>query len=136
MGKRGHNGNKQDGSMLASVFILTMGGGCCLFTVAALYPQSFTLAASIIGGVGAVFIIFAVLQRTGRLPSNTLSFLFVSTKNKRDDGANDYLPRRATDSRPMIQGTNRPISADEAHEIRVTSPNTWVPSPAKRKRKE
>ncbi len=136
MGKRGHHGNKQDGSLLASVFILTLGGGCCLFTVAALYPQSFTLAASVVGGIAALFIIMAVLQRTGRLPSNSLGFLFISNKNKRDDGTNDYLPRRAADSRPMAQGTNRPISAEEAHEIRVTSPNTWVPSPAKRKRKK
>ncbi|MFN9719808.1 MAG: hypothetical protein ACK58L_14000 [Planctomycetota bacterium] len=122
--------------MLASVFILTMGGGCCLFTVASLYPESFTLAASVITGIVVVFIVVAVLQRTGRLPSNSLSFLFVSHKNKRDDGTNNYLPRRVTDSRPMVQGTNRPISADEAHEIQVTSPNTWVPSPAKRKQKK
>jgi hypothetical protein len=136
MGKRGQSGNRQDGSLLASVFILTLGAGCCLFTVATLSPRSFAFAASIVGSVAAVFILLAVFQRFGRMPSSSLSFLLTSNKNKRDDGANDYLPRKVADPRSTAEGSNRPISAEEAHEMRVNSPNTWVPAPVKRKRRK
>jgi hypothetical protein len=84
--------------------------------------------------MAAVFVLLAVLQRLGRLTAGNLNFLLASQKNKPTDGANDYLPRKVADPRLTAEGTNRPISAEEAHDFQVTSPNTWVPAPVKRKK--
>ena len=128
MGRRGHDSRNDAGSLLASVFILALGGGCSLFTVAAMSPASLPTAMWTVGGIVGAFMVFVVLQRFGKAPTADLSFILTSRRNNKNDGVADYLPRKAGDNRPVVSGNNQPISAAEVHEIRVTSANTWVPA--------
>ncbi len=137
MPKRFHHKRNDSGSLLASVLILTLGSGCCLFLVSAMSPASFAGTAWGLGGAFSVFLTLIVLQRFGKMPNTNLGFQFSSARNRRDDGAADYEPRIAGQTRSSsIVGTNQPISAKEAHEIKVTSPNTWVPAKSGRNRKK
>ena len=89
------------------------------------------------GGGLSVFLTLIVLQRFGKLPNTSLEFMFSSSHNRRDDGAADYEPRIAGQSRSSSAvGTNQPITAKEAHEMKVTSANTWVPTKSGRNRKK
>jgi len=128
MGRRWQSNRNDSGSLFASVFILALGSGCCLFTVAALSPGSLPTTIWTLSGIVGCFMVLVVLQRFGKLPSTDLNFLLMSSKNRRTDGAADYQPRKATPERRGPTGTNRPISAEEVHEIKVTSANTWVPA--------
>ena len=128
MGRRGHGNRNDAGSLLASVFILALGGGCSLFTVAAMSPASLPTAMWTVGGIIGAFMVFVILQRFGKVPSGDMGFILSSRRNKRDDGLAEYEPRKAGDPRPIVVGTNQPISAAEVHEIKVTSANTWVPA--------
>lgn len=137
MPKRFHHNRNDNGSLLASVFILALGSGCCLFLVSAMSPTSFAMTAWGLGGALSVFLTLIVLQRFGKMPNANLGFLFSSARNRRDDGAADYEPRIAGQSRSSsVVGTNQPISAREAHEIKVTSANTWVPTKSGRNQKK
>ena len=128
MGRRGHGNRNDAGSLLASVFILALGAGCSLFTVAAMSPSSLPTAMWTVGGIIGAFMVFVILQRFGKVPNADMGFILSSRRNKRDDGLSDYEPRKAGDPRPIVSGTNQPISAAEVHEIKVTSANTWVPA--------
>jgi len=137
MPKRFHHNRNDSGSMLASVFILALGSGCCLFLVSAMSPASFAMTAWGLGGAFSLFLTLIVLQRFGKMPNTNLGFLFTSARNRRDDGAADYEPRIAGQTRSSSAvGTNKPISALEAHELKVTSANTWVPAKSDRNRKK
>ena len=137
MPKRFHHNRNDNGSLLASVFILALGSGCCLFLVSAMSPTSFAMTAWGLGGALSVFLTLIVLQRFGKMPNANPGFLFSSARNRRDDGAADYEPRIAGQSRSSsVVGTNQPISAREAHEIKVTSANTWVPAKSGRNQKK
>ena len=128
MGRRGHGNRNDAGSLLASVFILALGAGCSLFTVAAMSPASLPTAMWTVGGIVGAFMAFVILQRFGKAPNVDMGFILSSRRNKRDDGLADYEPRKAGDRQHSIVGTNQPISAAEVHEIKVTSANTWVPA--------
>jgi hypothetical protein len=78
--------------------------------------------------LAGAFMVFVILQRFGKVPNADMGFILSSRRNKRDDGLSDYEPRKAGDARPIVSGTNQPISAAEVHEIKVTSANTWVPA--------
>ena len=136
MAKRFQNHRKESGSLLAAVFITALGVGCCLFVVSAMSPASFSAAAWALGGMLTVVFTLIVLFRYGKAPGSSSGFLLLSTRNRRDDGLGDYEPRVANQStKPSATGTNRPISAQEVHEIQVTSANTWVPASNGRRRK-
>ena len=137
MPRRFHHNRNDNGSLLASVFILALGSGCCLFLVSAMSPRSFAITAWGLSGVLSVFLTLIVLQRFGKMPNTNLGFLFSSSRNRRDDGAADYEPRIAGQSQSSsMVGTNQPISAKEAHDISETSANTWVPAKSGRSRKK
>lgn len=133
MGKRFYSNRNDSGSLLASLFILVMGFGSCLFAVAAVSPASVPMAAVTIGVIFALFVGLIVMQRFGYTPSLGLGFLSRAGRSHRDDGAADYLPRKAGESRRIVHGTNQPITAGEATELRLTSASTWVPSRGRRK---
>ncbi|MCA9008240.1 MAG: hypothetical protein KDB01_00765 [Planctomycetaceae bacterium] len=136
MARRFQNHRKESGSLLAAVFITALGVGCCLFVVSAMSPASFSAAAWALGGMLTVVFTIIVLFRYGKAPGNSSGFLLLSARNRRDDGLGDYEPRVANQSTPTsATGTNRPISAQEVHEIQVTSANTWVPASSGRRRK-
>ena len=137
MAKRFGNNRNDAGSMLASIFILTLGCGCCLFLVAAMSPASLGTTACWLGGIFAAYLTLVVFQRFGKLPNANLSFLLSSSRNRRDDGLKDYEPRISGKSQSKeTLGTNQPISAKDAHEIQITSANTWVPANSSRRRKD
>jgi hypothetical protein len=133
MGKRWKSNRNDSGSMLAAIFIVALGAGTCLFTVAAMSPASLPMAMLVIGGISGAFMVFVILQRFGKLPATDLSFLLSSSRNRRDDGLTDYEPKLVKSKQTPVAGVNRPISAAEAHEIKVTSANTWVPAPTKKR---
>jgi hypothetical protein len=136
MGRRFHNNRNDSGSLLASVFIMGLGAGCSLFTVAAMSPNSLPAAMWTVGGISVSFFTLIILQRFGKVPSGSLSFLLKSERNRRDDGVRDYEPRVMNSVDSRVTGTNQPISAEEAHEIKVTSANTWVPAATRSRRKK
>ena len=128
MAKRWQRSRNDAGSLLASSFIITLGSAGCLFTVAAMSPNSMPIAIWTVGGMVACFFLFVVLQRFGKVPQTDLSFLLLSRKNRRDDGLAEYRPRKIGEGQASHPGTNQPISAAEAHEIQINSANTWVPA--------
>ena len=134
MTRRWRSNRNDAGSLLASVFILALGSACALFTVAAMSPGSLAAASWTIGSVVGAFIVFIVLQRFGKLPKTDLGFLLSSHRNRPDDGAADYQPRKVVERRIVAQGTNQPISVEEVQELKITSLNTWVPAKSRRAR--
>jgi len=137
MAKRFRSNRNDAGSLLASIFILTLGSGCCLFLVAAMSPASLGTTACWLGGIFALYLTLVVFQRFGKIPKGNLGFLLSSSRNRRDDGLKDYEPRIAGKSRSTTMlGTNQPISAKDAHEIQITSANTWVPANSNHRRKD
>ena len=128
MGRRFYSNRNDSGSLLASLLILVMGLGSCFFAVAAMAPNSVPIAAGVLGSVFVLFLCGIIMQRFGKAPSMGLGFLSRAGKSRRDDGAGDYMPRKAGESRKMATGTNQPITAGEAHELRITSASTWVPA--------
>lgn len=136
MGRRWQSNRNDAGSLLAAVFIVALGCGSCLFTVAAMSPGSLPAAIWTLSGIAGLFLVIVVLQRFGKLPKTDLSFLLSAQKNRRDDGARSYEPRKAGGNSTPSAGTNQPISAEEAHQIKVTSANTWVPSQSRSGRKK
>lgn len=136
MGRRWQSNRNDAGSLLASVFIVALGCGSCLFTVAAMSPGSLPAAIWTLSGIGGLFLVMVVLQRFGKLPKTDLSFLLSAQKNRRDDGVAGYEPRKAGGNATIRPGTNQPISAEEAHEIKITSANTWVPTQSRSGRKK
>lgn len=136
MARRWRSDRNDAGSLLASVFILALGAGCAIFTVSAMSPESFAVAASTVGAIVGMFIVFVVMQRFGKLPKMDMGFLVSSHRNRSDDGVSDYEPRKVGEARIVAEGTNRPISAEEAQELKITSPNTWVPAKSRRGRRK
>ena len=101
MGRRGHGNRNDAGSLLASVFILALGAGCSLFTVAAMSPNSLPTAMWTVGGIVGAFMVFVILQRFGKVPNADLGLFLSSGRNKLDDGVTDNEPRKAGDPRPL-----------------------------------
>lgn len=135
MGRRFNSNRNDSGSLLASLFILVMGLGSCLFAVAAMAPNSVPIAAFALGTIFVLFLFCIVMQRFGKTPSIGLGFLSRAGKSRRDDGAGDYMPRKACEPRKLATGTNQPITAGEAHELRITSASTWIPAKGGKKRR-
>jgi hypothetical protein len=132
MARRFQNKRNESGSLLASVFIIAIGFGGCLFVVSAMSPASFSTAAWSLGSVLTVFLALVVWFRFGRTPNSNTDFLISSVRSRRDDGAKDYEPRIAGQSRSQsMAGTNQPITAQEVREIQVANANTWVPANAR-----
>lgn len=130
MGRKWGKRRDDGGSMLASVVIIILGTGLCCFLC--LLERSdfsdFMLIALPTGGLLTIGLI--VVYRYGRGESGSLAFWHSAASNHNDDGiAAQYRPRKVSDSQANAPaGSNKPITAQEAHEIQVTSANTWVPT--------
>ncbi len=119
------------GSMLAAVIVIVGGAGVCAFVGALDQSEA---GAWMLGGVvvfAAMLLWWIVWYRYSRNVSQSgLAFWHMFGRSHREDGlAAQYRPRKVGEgnsNRPS--GTNRPITAEEAKEIRATSANTWVPS--------
>lgn len=118
------------GSMLATIIVIVCGSGLgCFLAMAA--DSSEWLQAGI--AVAALIAIVQIVRyRYLRNTSTRLGLFFFIQKHPNDDGiAAQYRPRKIRDRRSENQnGSNKPITAEEAHQIQVTSANTWVPTKA------
>lgn len=125
-GKRHDDG----GSMLASVLITILGTGLCCF-LCLLEPSDFSdLMLMVLPATALLAITVIVFLRYGQGDSGSLKFWHSAASNHYDDSiAAQYRPRKVEDSRSNAPaGSNKPITAEEAHDIQTTSANTWVPS--------
>ncbi|MCA9084038.1 MAG: hypothetical protein KDA81_08285 [Planctomycetaceae bacterium] len=132
MSKKLRNSRDDAGSMLASLIVIGVGTGLCGFLSLLGSADQATIVIPIIMLVSVILLFGLTWLRRDtsiRSPSG-LSFWLSLSRTHRDDGiAAQYRPRRVKgpgdESAP---GTNRPITAEEVHEIQITSINTWVPS--------
>ncbi len=125
-------GKRQDdgGSMLASIVIIVLGTGLCCFLCLMDTSDFGTVMLFALPTVSLILILFLMNYRYGRSRSGGLAFWFSAASNHNDDGiAAQYRPEKIKDSRSNAPtGSNRPITAQEAHELQITSSKTWVPS--------
>ncbi len=124
--------NRRDdaGSMLAAVIVIVCGAVICAFVGAIDRSE---LGAWMLGGVillAALLLWWIIWLRYSRNSGGGLAFWHVFGRSHRDDGiAAQYRPRKVGEGHaPRPSGTNKPITAEEAHDMRMTSANTWVPS--------
>lgn len=117
------------GSMLASSIVIVGGAAFCvmLAAVGSNEPSPWLIAGVI--GTTVCMLLLMVRIRYGERGSG-LGFWHSVFRNHRQDGlASEYRPEKV-DSRSASSGigSNAPITAEQVHEIQVTSANTWVPS--------
>ena len=131
MGRKWQNQKDDLGSVLASSIVVIGGAAFCLLV--ALFGAE-KASPWLIAGVCAVPLVFLLLvlrfrRGTSRTRSG-LSFWNTLFRSPPDDGlAAGYRPRKVGEGQPPPpSGTNRPITASEAREIRITSASTWVPT--------
>lgn len=137
MGKKWGRRRDDAGSMLATVIVIVIGTGLCCFLCLMADPRNSDFL------IGCVFV-FAILllcgivwYRYGRRDGGSLAFWNAMARNHPDDGlAAQYRPEKIKDRKPERPvGSNKPITAEEARELKVTSSRTWVPSRARGKKK-
>ena len=128
MGRKYHR-NDNGGSLLATLLITGLAGGCCLFIAVSGAGDRADLAIGITAGICGLIIVVTILSRVGWMPSGTLPFWLQVKRNHRDDAlACQYEPRKVPDSQSSSDsGSNQPITAGEVREIQQTSANVWVP---------
>ena len=122
--------------MLATVIVIVLGAGLCSFLCVLADVKRNDLVLGGILGAAAFSIAWIIWYRYGRMDNSSLTFWFLASKNRRDDGLNDYVPEKVPDRGPQqAMGSNRPITAEEAREIQITSSSTWVPAKGGRRDK-
>lgn len=116
--------------MLASVVIIILGTALCCFLCLMDRSDFSEFMLFALPAVGLIAIGWIVLYRYGRGSSGSLAFWHSAATNHNDDGiAAQYRPRKVRNSQANEPaGSNKPITAEEAHDIQITSANTWVPS--------
>ncbi|MEZ6132170.1 MAG: hypothetical protein R3C59_26215 [Planctomycetaceae bacterium] len=126
------------GSMLATVIVIVLGTLLCCF-LCLLSPSDFSNWMLALLPATALLMIFLIARyRYGRGEVGSLAFWNAFARSPPDDGiAAQYRPRkiRHRSSATTIGGLE-PITAQEAHELRITSANTWVPSRTVKPRKD
>jgi hypothetical protein len=134
MGRRQPGWRDDSGSWLATLLIVAVGGGFCAFVTLSANPDAVLTAGSVVAGLVGVFVVLNLLNRGNRSTAFNLRFLSVSSRNRRDDGLQDYQPRKAGSAPASAGGVNQPITAGEAKELRLTSASTWIPSRGRKTR--
>lgn len=130
MGRIWKHKRDDGGSMLATVIVIVGGAGLgCFLCMAA---NSSELLQGGIAIAALIAIVQIVRYRYARNTSSKLGLFFFIQKRPNDDGlAAQYRPRKIKDRRSQADtGDNKPITAEEARQIQVTSANTWVPTKA------
>jgi hypothetical protein len=138
MGKRIRNQGGESVSLLATTFVVALGGGAVFFLMLMVNPDKTPAGGTVIGVVTVAFLAIVAIQRISRARTDGMSFWLIAGRSHREDGiAANYMPRRASSSRTPAAGTvNKPISVDEVREIQSMSANTWVPTSQKRRAKD
>lgn len=118
--------------MLATVIVIVLGAVMCVFIAALDGSGIGDLMMMLATGGGVLIVVMIIWYRYGRRSGTNASLAFWNalSRNPADDGiAAQYRPRKVDEGRnSRAVGTNRPITAEEAHDIQSTSANTWVPS--------
>ena len=130
MGRNWKHRRDDGGSMLATIIVIVGGAGLCCFL--ALAADSSLLLQIGVATASLITIVQIVRYRYGSDSTGKLNIWQILTRRPNDDNiAAHYHPERIIDKHSEARvGTNQPISAEEAHQIQVTSSNTWVPSKA------
>ena len=135
MGRKWKRERDDSGSMLATIIIIVLGTVLCCF-LCLLDSSAFAHWMLLLLPTSALVVIVQIARyRYGRSghaggASSGLSFWNLLARNPPDDGlAAQYRPRVVQSGRSLApSGLQQPITAQEAHELRTTSANTWVPS--------
>ena len=119
------------GSMLATVLVIIAGTILLVFICAVDQSEAGAILMGVTIGLAILSLMTLVWYRYFRdHGNNSLDLSLSVARNKPDDGiaAHQYEPRLVKNRHEEAQGTNQPITADEAHELQINSANTWVPS--------
>tara|TARA_B100001939_G_C16497558_1_gene428150 strand:- start:124 stop:540 length:417 start_codon:yes stop_codon:yes gene_type:complete len=119
------------GSMLATVLVIIAGTMLLVFICAVANSDAGAILMGVTVGLAVLSLMALVWYRYFRdHGNNSLELSLSIARNKPDDGiaAHQYEPRLVKNRHDEAEGTNQPITADEAHELRISSANTWVPS--------
>ena len=130
MRKRWTRKRDDGGSMLATVIVIFGGAALCgLITLMDAKQSDWVFWGVIASAFLFVAFIIRLRYSNGNSRSN-LGFWSSVKHNPADDGiAGQYRPRRVkTRANEVRTGTQQPITAQEAREIKDSSANTWVPS--------
>lgn len=135
MGRKWKRERDDAGSMLATVIIIVLGTLLCCF-LCLMDSSAFAHWMLLLLPAAALFAILQIVRyRYGRSGSagganNRLSFWNMLVRSPPDDGlAAQYRPRVVQSGRSLApSGLQQPITAQQAHELRTTSANTWVPT--------
>ena len=123
------------GSMVATVIVIVIGTALCCFVCLTDSSELSDWMLILLPAAAILVISLIVIYRYGRGNSGSLTFWHSVASNHPDDGmAGQYRPRKVQNSRSNApSGTNQPITAEEAHDLRITSANTWVPAKTRKK---
>ena len=118
------------GSMLATVIVVGLGAGLTSFLVLAGTSSDYDWIVLVVFVIALVMLGAVTLYRYYRNEDPSLGFWNAVARNHREEGlAAQYHPRKVENVPEKLSvDPNKPITADEVHEIHVTSSNTWVPS--------
>ncbi|MCP4783115.1 MAG: hypothetical protein GY903_25365 [Fuerstiella sp.] len=118
------------GSMLATVIVVGFGAGLSSFVGLALASSAYDWIVIAVVATALLMLGLLTSYRYFRNEEANLGFWNAVARNHREEGlASQYRPRKVEDGEEKEPvDPNKPITADEVHEIHVTSSNTWVPS--------
>lgn len=126
MGRHWKYRRDDGGSMLATIIVIVGGCGLCWFI--AVSANAFQLQAGI-SMIALIAVVQLIRLRYGKSNGTRLNIFNAIQRNPYDDSAAaQYRPVKIKDRRAESSaGSNRPITAEEAHQIQINSANTWVP---------
>ena len=138
MGARWGRRRDDGGSMLAAVIVIVIGTGVCCFMVVMADSRHSDLLLGLLFGAAMVLLTGLLWLRYSRgSMSSSLGFWNAAARNHREEGlAAQYRPKKREDRRSTASaGGNKPITAEEARELKIESSRTWVPSKGRNKPK-
>ncbi|HIF01366.1 MAG TPA: hypothetical protein EYG03_02325 [Planctomycetes bacterium] len=130
MPKKWFHSRDDAGSMLATVIIVGLGTGLCSFLGLAFTSSAYDWIVIAVLATALLMLGLLTSYRYFRNEGPSLGFWNAVARNHREEGlAAQYRPRKVQEGQEKTQvDPNKPITADEVHEIQVTSASTWVPS--------
>ncbi|MCR9198089.1 MAG: hypothetical protein NXI04_05570 [Planctomycetaceae bacterium] len=129
MGRHWKYRRDDGGSMLATIIVIVGGCGLCWFIAVSANAFQLQLGISI---VSVIAVVQLIRLRYGKSRGARLSIFNAIQRNPCDENAAaQYRPVKIKDRRSESPaGGNKPITAEEAHQIQINSANTWVPGKA------
>ncbi|MEO2014567.1 MAG: hypothetical protein ABGZ53_09350 [Fuerstiella sp.] len=130
MAKKLFHRHDDAGSMLATVIVVGLGAGLCSFLGLAATSSAFDWIVMAVLATALLMLGLLTSYRYFRNEDPNLGFWNAVARNHREEGlAAQYRPRKVEDNQEKTPvDPHKPITADEVHEIQITSSRTWVPS--------